>query len=424
MKIVIKGGRVIDPASSFDQVTDLHIADGKIIHIGVKPGDFSAEHTIDAKGLIVAPGVVDLCARLREPGQEFKNALASEMHAAVAGGITSLVCSPDTDPVLDEPGLVEMLRFRAKNLRGPRVFPAGALTVNLEGEKLTEMAELREHGCVAFSQADAPLNDTQVMLRAMQYAATHGFIIVLRPDDAYLARDGVAHEGQVAARLGLTPIPPSAEIIGLLRILELVRVTQARVHLARLSTARALDLIRAAKAEGLPVSCDVAVHHIHLTELDIGFFDSQTRVVPPFRDPADRAAIRKALADGTIDAICSDHAPVDEDEKALPFGEAEPGVTAVELLVPLTLKWAQEEKVDLKRALALLTSGAASALGLNYGKLAVGGPADVMLLAAEEYWRIEPASLLSQGKNTPFAGYELPGRVHQTLVAGVIVHGA
>jgi dihydroorotase len=424
MKIVIKGGRVIDPATNFDQVTDLHIADGKITHIGVKPGDFSAEHTIEAKGLVVAPGVVDLCARLREPGQEFKNALASEMHAAVAGGITSLVCSPDTDPVLDEPGLVEMLRFRAKNLRGPRVFPAGALTVNLEGEKLTEMAELREHGCVAFSQADAPLNDTQVMMRAMQYAATHGFIIVLRPDDAYLAKDGVAHEGQVAARLGLTPIPPSAEIIGLLRILELVRITRARVHLARLSTARALDLIRAAKAEGLPVSCDVAVHHIHLTELDIGFFDSQTRVVPPFRDPADRAAIRKALADGTIDAICSDHAPVDEDEKALPFGEAEPGVTAVELLVPLTLKWAQEEKVDLKRALALLTSGAASALGLHYGKLAVGGPADVMLLAAEEYWRVEPASLLSQGKNTPFAGYELPGRVRHTLVAGVVVHGA
>jgi dihydroorotase len=367
---------------------------------------------------------VDLCARLREPGQEFKNALASEMHAAVAGGITSLVCSPDTDPVLDEPGLVEMLRFRAKNLRGPRVFPAGALTVNLEGEKLTEMAELREHGCVAFSQADAPLNDTQVMLRAMQYAATYGFIIVLRPDDAYLARDGVAHEGQVAARLGLSPIPPSAEIIGLLRILELVRITRARVHLARLSTARALDLIRAAKAEGLPVSCDVAVHHIHLTELDIGFFDSQTRVVPPFRDLADRAAIRRALADGTIDAICSDHAPVDEDEKALPFGEAEPGVTAVELLVPLTLKWAQEDKVDLMRALALLTSGAASALGLHYGKLAVGGPADVMLFAPEEYWRVEPASLLSQGKNTPFAGYELPGRVRHTLVAGVIVHGA
>jgi len=423
-KILIQGGRVIDPATGLDKVTDVHIADGKITHIGVKPGDFSAETVIDAKGLIVAPGVVDLCARLREPGQEFKNALASEMHAAVAGGITALVCSPDTDPVLDEPGLVEMLRFRAKNLRGPRVFPAGALTVNLEGEKLTEMAELREHGCVAFSQADAPLNDTQVMLRAMQYAATHGFIIVLRPEDAHLARDGIAHEGQVAARLGLTPVPVTAETIGLMRILELVRATRARVHVTRLSSGRALELMRAAKAEGLPVSCDVAVHHIHMTELDIGFFDAQCRVVPPFRDMRDREAIRTALKDGTIDAICSDHAPVDEDEKALPFGEAEPGVTAVELLVPLTLKWAREEKIDLAQALARITSGAAGALNLAYGRLSTGGPADLMLLAPDEYWRVAPDTLLSQGKNTPFIGYELQGRVRATLVAGVVVHTA
>jgi len=422
MSILIQGGRVIDPASGFDEITDIHIAEGKITRIGKKPGDFSADEVIDAKGMIVAPGVVDLCARLREPGQEFKNALASEMHAAVAGGITSLVCSPDTDPVLDEPGLVEMLRYRAKNLRGPRVFPAGALTVGLSGERLTEMAELREHGCVAFSQADAPLKDTQVMLRAMQYAATYGFTIVLRPEDVYLARDGVAHEGQVAARLGLAPIPSSAEIIGLLRILELVRVTGARVHLARLSAARSLDLVRAAKADHLPVTCDVAVHHIHLTEMDIGFFNSQCRVVPPFREARDREAIRRALKDGTIDAICSDHAPVDEDEKALPFGEAEPGVTAVELLVPLTLKWASEEKIDLKHALSRITSSAAGALNLSYGKLTVGGPADVMVLGAGEFWRIDAAALLSQGKNTPFIGIELAGRVRKTLVAGVVVH--
>jgi dihydroorotase len=424
MKTLIQGGRVIDPPSGFDEITDVHIEDGKITRIGVKPGDFSADTVIDARGLIVAPGVVDLCARLREPGQEFKHALASEMHAAVAGGITCLVCSPDTDPVLDEPGLVEMLRFRAKNLRGPRVFPAGALTVGLGGEKLTEMAELREHGCVAFSQADAPLEDTRVMLRAMQYAATFGYTIVLRPEDAHLAADGIAHEGQVAARLGLTPVPVAAESIGVLRILELVRVTGARVHLARISSARALELIRAAKAERLPVSCDVAIHHVHLTELDIGFFNSQCRVVPPLREARDREAIRRALADGTLDAICSDHAPVDEDEKALPFGEAVPGVTAVELLVPLTLKWAREEKINLPLALARITSGAAGALGLNYGHLTVGGPADLMLLAPDEFWQVTPAALLSQGKNTPFIGYELQGRVRATLVAGVVVHSA
>ncbi len=422
MKTAILNGRVIDPASGFDAVAGVYVDGEKITAIGVAPAGFVADQRIEAQGLVVSPGFVDLCARLREPGKEFKNALASEMHAAVAGGVTALVCSPDTDPVLDEPGLVEMLRYRAKNLRGPRVFPAGALTEGLKGERLTEMAELREHGCVAFSQADAPLADTQVMMRAMQYAATYGFTVVLRPDDAWLSRDGVAHEGQVAARLGLAPIPPEAETIGLMRILELARLTGARVHLARLSCGRSLDLMRAAKAQGLAVSCDVSAHHAHLTEMDIGFFDARCRVVPPFRTERDRTAIRAALKDGTLDAICSDHAPVDEDDKALPFGEAEPGVTAVELLLPLTLKWAQEEGVPLLDAMARITSGAARALAMPYGRLLVGGPADIAIFDAEEYWRIAPGELISQGKNTPFMGYELKGRVKKTLVAGVVVH--
>ncbi len=422
MKSAIIGGRIVDPASGTDRIGDLFIDGEKIAAIGQAPAGFVADQTIDAAGLVVAPGFVDLCARLREPGAEFKNALASEMHAAVAGGITCLVCSPDTDPVLDEPGLVEMLRYRAKNLRGPRVFPAGALTEGLKGEHLTEMAELREHGCVAFSQADAPLNDTQVMLRAMQYAATHGFVVVLRPEDSWLARDGMAHEGQVAARLGLTPIPVEAETIDLARILELARVTRARVHVARLSTARALDQMRAAKAEGLAVSCDIAVHHAHLTEMDIGFFDAQCRVVPPFRSQRDRDALRAALKDGTIDAICSDHAPVDEDDKALPFGEALPGVTAVELLLPLALKWASEEGVALPDALRLITCGAASALRMPYGRLAPGGPADIAIFAPDQYWTVAASTLVSQGKNTPFVGYELKGRIKKTLVAGVVVH--
>ena len=420
--IAILNGRVMDPASGTDEQTALYISGEKIAAIGAPPPGFRADETIDATGLIVAPGLVDLCARLREPGSEFKNALASEMHAAVAGGITSLVCPPDTDPVLDEPGLVEMLRYRAKNLRGPRVFPAGALTVGLAGAQLTEMAELESHGCVAFSQADAPLNDTQVLYRALQYASTYGFTVVLRPDDARMAAEGVAHEGQIAARLGLSVIPPEAETIGLLRILELVRVTRARVHLTRLSAARAIDLMRAAKQDGLPVTCDVAVHHAHMTEMDIGFFDARCRVVPPFRAQADRAAIRAGLADGTIDAICSDHAPVDDDSKQLPFGEAEPGVTSVELLLPLTLKWAREEGVDLMHALGLITSRAAAVLGLSGGRLAAGGNADLVLFAPDEYWRIEPLALASQGKNTPFIGYELQGRVRRTLVAGTTVH--
>jgi dihydroorotase len=422
MNIAIVNGRVVDPASGFDQTADVFISGEKIAAIGAKPADFKADQSIDAKGLIVAPGLVDLCARLREPGNEFKNALASEMHAAVVGGITSLVCPPDTDPVLDEPGLVEMLRYRAKNLRGPRVFPAGALTLGLQGSRLTEMAELKSHGCVAFSHADAPLVDTQVLYRALQYASTFGFTVVLRPEDVHLAGDGVAHEGQIAARLGLTVVPPEAETIGLLRILELVRLTRARVHLARLSCARAIDLMREAKKEGLPVSCDVAVHHAHMTEMDIGFFDARCRVVPPFRAQTDRAAIRAGLADGTIDAICSDHAPVDDDSKQLPFGEAEPGVTSVELLLPLTLKWAREEGVDLIRALALITSRAAGVFNLSGGKLVAGGNADLTLFSADEFWQVSAAALSSQGKNTPFMGYELQGRVHRTYVAGAAVH--
>ncbi len=424
MNIAILNGRVVDPASALDRQADLFIVGEKIAAIGARPDGFTAEQTIDAKGLVVAPGLVDLCARLREPGNEFKNALATEMHAAVAGGITSLVCPPDTDPVLDEPGLVEMLRYRAKNLRGPRVFPAGALTIGLQGARLTEMAELRSHGCVAFSHADAPLIDTQVLYRALQYASTFDYPVILRPEDAHLAGDGVAHEGQIAARLGLSVIPIEAETIGLLRILELVRMTRARVHIARLSCARSIDLMRAAKSEGLPVTCDVAVHHAHLTEMDIGFFDARCRVVPPFRAQADRTAIRAGLADGTIDAICSDHAPVDDDSKQLPFGEAEPGVTSVELLLPLTLKWALEEGVELARALALITSRAAGVFGLSGGKLSVGGNADLVLFSADEYWRVSPESLTSQGKNTPFVGYELQGRVHHTLVAGTVVAGS
>ena len=422
LKTAITGGILVDPAEGREGPGGVYIEGEKIVAVGPAPAGFMPDTIIDAAGMLVVPGFVDLCARLREPGAEFKNALASEMHAAVAGGITSLVCSPDTDPVLDEPGLVEMLRYRAKNLRGPRVFPAGALTEGLKGERLTEMAELRGHGCVAFSQADAPLSDTQVMLRAMQYAATYGFVVILRPDDAWLSKDGMAHEGQVAARLGLTPIPAEAETIGLLRILELARATRARVHVARLSTARSMDLMRAAKAEGLPVTCDIAVHHAHMTEMDIGYFDPHCRVIPPFRAQRDRDALRAALKDGTIDAICSDHAPVDEDDKALPFGEAEPGVTAVELLLPLVFKWAAEDGVPRARALRLITSGPAQALGLSYGRLGPGGPADVAVIAPDRYWKVTPAALVSQGKNTPFAGYELAGRVVRTLVAGVVVH--
>jgi len=424
MNIQIKNGRLVDPKNRVDGKQDVFIAGGKIAALGKAPAGFRAERVIDASSLVVCPGLVDLSARLREPGFEYKATLESEMQAAVAGGVTSLVCPPDTDPPLDEPGLVEMLKHRAKSLNLAHVYPLGALTWKLGGERLTEMVVLRDAGCVAFSHADTPLPDTQVLWRALQYAATFGFAVWLRPQDGYLARGGVAHDGEVATRLGLPGIPAFAETIALSTIIQLVRVTRTRVHLCRLSTAEGVAMVRAAKKEGLPVTCDVSAHHAHLSEMDLGYFDSHCNVIPPFRSLRDRDALRAGLAEGAIDALCSDHAPVDEDAKQLPFGESEPGATGLELLLPLTLKWAEEARVALPDALATVTSKPAAILGVDAGSLAVGNDADVCVFDADAHAKVTPESLRSQGKNTPFIGYELPGRVRYTLVGGRVVYEA
>lgn len=424
MKIEIRNGRVIDPKNGIDRVGTLYVAAGKVAAIGDAPPGWNPNRTIDASGLVVAPGFIDLAARLREPGFEYKATLESEMEAAVAGGVTSLACPPDTDPPLDEPGLVEMLKHRARSLNQAHVYPVGALTVGLAGEELTEMGELSEAGCVAFSQAEAPLVDTQVLLRAMQYAATFGHRVWLRPQDPHLGKGGVAHDGEVATRLGLAAIPSSAETIALAAIFALLRETSVRVHLCRLSTADGVAMVRAAKKDGLAVTCDVAAHHLHLCDVDIGWFDPQCRVVPPLRGTRDRAALRAGLADGTIDAICSDHTPVDDDGKQLPFGEAEPGATGLELLLPLTLKWAAGENVALPVALARITAHPAAILGIDAGHLAVGQPADVCIFDPGADWIVEAKALKSQGKNTPFLGLEVPGRVRATLVGGQVVYEA
>ena len=422
MKIHIKGGRLIDPKSGVDAKKDVYIAAGKIVGVGEPPNGFGANRVIDAAGLVVCPGLVDLSARLREPGFEYLATLESEMEAAIAGGVTSLACPPDTDPPLDEPGLVEMLKFRAKNLNQARVYPVGALTQGLKGERLTEMAELVDAGCVAFSQADAPFANTQVFYHALQYAATFGFPVWLRPQDPALARHGVAHDGQVATRFGLPAIPVCAETVALSAILILARETGARVHLARLSSAEGVEMVRQAKRDKLPVTCDVAIHHAHLTEMDIGYFESNSRLDPPLRSQRDRDALRAALADGTVDALCSDHTPVDEDAKQLPFAEAEPGATGLELLLPLTLKWAEESNTKLIVALARITADAARVLGVDAGHLTAGHAADICIFDPERYWKIEPQALKSQGKNTPYIGLELKGKVRHTLVDGQVVY--
>ncbi|MGE5319705.1 MAG: dihydroorotase [Hyphomicrobiaceae bacterium] len=420
MKIHIKNGRVIDPMSERDEVADVFVAAGKIVAIGQGPADFHANRTIDASGLIVCPGLVDLSVRLREPGFEYKATLESEMLAAAAGGVTSLACPPDTDPPLDEPGLVEMLKFRAKNLPGPRVYPIGALTQKLEGKMLTEMAELTEAGCRAFTQADAPLTDTLVLLRAMEYAATFGFSLWLRPQDVTLARGGVAHDGAVATRLGLPGIPVLAETVALATILQLARETGARTHLARLSTREGIAMVRAARAQGLAVTCDVACTHVHLSENDLITFDSHLHLVPPLRSLRDRDAIREGLRDGSIDALCSDHTPVDEDVKQVPFGESAPGASGVELLLPLTLKWAREMGVPLMQAIDLISRKPAQILGVAGGHLSVGGCADLCVFDEAAEWIVTPKALASQGDNTPFRNHPMQGRVRFTLIDGHI----
>jgi dihydroorotase len=434
MKLLIRDGRVIDPASGTDRVADVAIAAGRIIGIGQVPADFHPNRVLDARGCWVLPGLVDLCARLGEPGHEHAGMLESETAAAVAGGVTSLVCPPDTDPVLDEPGLVDMLRARAERLHRTRLFPLGALTRGLQGEVLAEMVQLTERGCVGFGQADVPIVNTQVLQRAFQYAATFGYTLWLRPEEPWLSK-GVMASGPLATRLGLSGVPAASEVIALHTLLALLRSVvggtppgappPVHLHLCRLSTAAGVELVRQAKAEGLPVTADVSVHQLLLTDTDIGYYDTRLRLQPPVRQQRDRDALRAGLADGTLDALVSDHTPVSADAKAVPFAQAEPGATAIELLAGLAVKWAQQDGVPVARAVEVLTSGPARVLGArlgtlqaSVGRLAVGGVADVCVLDPQATWRVEPSRLRSQGRHTPFEGHALPARVRATVVGG------
>lgn len=412
MNTSIINGRLIDPKNGIDGKLDLFIADGKVVALGSAPEGFVAEQTIDAAGCVVCPGLVDLSTRL--PGIE------TELAAAVAGGVTSMACPPDTTPPLDEPGLVERLVRGSAAFGLARVYPIGALTDKLGGERLAEMHTLARSGCIAFSQGRKPLPDRLVLLRAMQYAATFGYAIHLQPQDHQLAADGVAHDGEVASRLGLAGIPVCAETVAVASSLELARATGVRLHLVRLSSAAGIALVRAAQAAGMQVSCDVSIHHLHLSEADIGFFDTRARFDPPLRSASDREVLRAAVADG-VAALGSDHTPVAADGKQLPFAEAAPGATGLELLLPLTLKWASESGIPLSTALARITCDPASILGIAAGSLTVGAAADVCVFAPEERWKVGADTLRSRSKNTPFLDQELQGRVRTTLVGGKVV---
>jgi dihydroorotase len=420
-RIIIRNGRVIDPAANRDEQADLYVENGRIGAIGknlTQPADLE----IDASGRWVIPGLVDLHARLREPGQEHKGTIASETTAAAKGGITTLCCPPDTDPVVDTEAVAEHIRNRAARAGHARVLPLGALTRDLAGEQLAEMAALHEAGCVAMGNARRPVTNTQVMRRALEYAATLDLTVFLYPDDPWLAGGGAVHEGVISARLGLAGIPECAEVIGLGRDLELVAQTGVRAHFCQLSTARAVEMVAEARDRGLPVTADVSAHQLYLTEIDVGQFDSRYHLLPPLRTQRDRDALRRGVANRAVQAICSDHQPHDPDAKLAPFPATEPGGSTLETLLPLTVRLVEEGILPLPEALATVTSGPAQVLNIAAGTLGEGVPADLCVFDPDAAWTVSEATLASHGKNSPFLGWELKGRVTHTLLDGRLVY--
>jgi len=420
--ILIKNARVIDPKNQLDEVTDIYISKQRIAGVGAAPTNFTADETIDANGLWLIPGIVDLSARLREPGLEQKANIKTEARAAASAGITTLCVPPDTDPVIDEPAVVELIHHKAKQAKQSQVVTLGALTAGLKGKQLSEMATLKKAGCVGISNCKNTIDNTQILHRAFQYASTHNITVFIEAHEPHLSANGCAHEGPIASRLGLTPIPYAAETAPIAQVLELIRGTDIRVHFGRLSCARSIELINEAKASGLQVTADVAAHQLHLTEMDISSFNSQCHVMPPLRSQRDMQALRRGVANGAINSICSDHQPHELDAKQAPFPATESGISGVETLLPLTLKLVDNGQLSLNTAIASITCNSAAILGLDVGHLSVGSTANLCLIDPEKEWVFHSADMLSHGKNTPFSGWNFKGKVTQTIINGRTIY--
>lgn len=423
MRISIEGARVIDPASQLDAITDVHIEDGQIHAIGAAPDGFIAARSIDARGLIASPGLVDLNASLREPGFGRKGNIASETRAAAIGGVTSLCCPPDSRPVLDTPAVAELILDRTERAGQARVFPIGALTQGLDGEQLSELIALRDAGCVAFTQGLAPMKDNRILRRALEYAAGFDMPVIFTSQDPALAEGGVAHEGPTAARLGLIGIPEAAETVALARDLLLIEQTGVQAHFSGLSSARAMDMLADAQARGLRVTADVAMYQLLLCDEDLDGYSSLLHVLPPLRSSNDRRALRQAVQSGVVQAIASHHRPHEPEVKRVPFAAAAPGISSVEILLPLALTLVADGLLELPALLARLTSGPAQALGLPAGRIAVGDNADLVLFDPAVTTEIG-TNWLSKGENCPFIGQTAPGRVSHTLSHGRLVYQA
>ena len=421
MSILIKNGRVIDPKNNVDAILDILVINGKIADLNKNLDPKKAKQIIDASKKIVMPGIIDLQLNLREPGNQYKSTLESEMKAANAGGVTSMVCPPDTTPILDEPGLVKMLKNKSEVLTRGNVYPLGALTQKLNGKLLTEINDLYESGCIGFSQAEKPIQDTEVLYRSFQYLSTFNLKVFLRAEDAYLSEKGIINAGEISTRLGLKGIQSISETTAINKILEIARLTKTKVHLNKISTADGLNLIKIAKKNGIDVTCDVSIHQIFLTDNDIGFFNTNCFLKPPLRKESDRLKIIESIVDGTIDAICSDHSPVNEDNKLKPFAESEYGASSVELLMPMIFKLSEEYKIDLSLLIDKITYQPANILEINKGNLSVNSDADICIFDPSYFWEVNSKTLISEGNNTPFMNQNFTGKVSGTIFNGNIV---
>ncbi len=421
MKMRISGGRVLDPANGIDENLDIFIGDGKILAVAAELDGFNAEHDIDASGRWVIPGLIDLSARLREPGHEHKATIESETRAAAAAGITTLCCPPDTNPIIDTPAVAELIQNRAEQAGYANVLPIAALTQGLKSEQLSEMAALKQAGCPAVANV-GPLANTQIQRLAMEYAQTHKLTVFINPQDYWLGKHGCAHEGKVSTRLGLPGIPVAAETAAVARDLALIELIGVKAHFTRLSTLRAVRMIARAQYDGLPVTADVCAHQLHLTEMDISDYDSLCHVIPPLRTQRDRDGLREGVKQNVIQAICSDHQPHEADAKLAPFCSTQPGISALETLLPLSLRLHEEDNLPLSETIRRLTSGPAHILNIDAGNLSPGSPADICIIDPERIWRLDQNSIQSQGRNTPFMGWEFKGRVTHTLYRGNIVY--
>lgn len=424
MNLVIRGGRIIDPAQQLDQVSDLYIMKGRIAAIGDAPEGFIVDEEIDASDQIVCPGLIDLSAHLREPGHTQKGTIASETAAAAAGGITTLVASPSTHPVVDSTAVAELIQDRASDAGMSRVLPMGALTQGLKGEQLAPLHALASAGCIGFTNARQPIDSSLVLTRTLEYAATHDLLVVFQAQDRALAAGGCMHEGTTSTRLGLNGIPAVAETIEVSRCLLLVEETGVRAHFGQLSNAQSVLLIQQAKERGLNVTADVAIHNLLLTDDNIDGFNSLFHVIPPLRSQLDRAGLRQGIVTDTINAICSDHQPQDAIAKEAPFAATEPGISGLETLLPLSLMMVEQQLIELPQLIEKLTCGPARVLGIEAGTLEPGTDADVCVFDPNRPWTVTQNTLKSRGKNTPFINCELKGRVTMTILDGKPVYRA